>query len=175
MVTIKERIPPAWRKCLARAPLAIGLMALIFAQSATAGLVGDLGVLSIVLSNLGHAVTFGLLAALLWWALRPVTGRALPIAVAVALLYGISDEIHQSFVAARDAADDFREARVTFLEALKGVGQAIAKRTRQLSLVVGIESLEDLLGRAAQLGAKLFIEIVWGFEHLAQLIDDLVQ
>ena len=104
MVTIKERIPPAWRKCLARAPLAIGLMALIFAQSATAGLVGDLGVLSIVLSNLGHAVTFGLLAALLWWALRPVTGRALPIAVAVALLYGISDEIHQSFVAARDAA-----------------------------------------------------------------------
>ncbi len=39
----------------------------------------------------------------------------------------------------------------------------------------GIEGLEDLLGRAAQLGAKLFIEIVGGFERLAQLIDGLVQ
>jgi hypothetical protein len=41
--------------------------------------------------------------------------------------------------------------------------------------VIGIESLEDLLGGTAQLGAKLLIEIVGVFERLAQLIDDLAQ
>jgi len=62
-----------------------------------------------------------------------------------------------------------------FLESLEGIRQAIAKRARQLSLVIGIESLENLLGGTAQLGAKPLVEIVGVFEHLAQLSDDLVQ
>ena len=47
-----------------------------------------------------------------------------------------------------------------FFESFEGVRQAIAKRARPLSLVIGIESLEDLLGGTAQLDAKLLIEIV---------------
>jgi VanZ family protein len=79
-------------------------MALIFIQSSQPGLVEDLGIWTVILSNVGHAVMFGSMAALLWWALRPVTDLALPIAVGVALLYGISDEVHQAFVAARTAS-----------------------------------------------------------------------
>jgi hypothetical protein len=41
--------------------------------------------------------------------------------------------------------------------------------------MVGIERLEDLLGRATQLGAEFLVEIFRVFEYLAQLINDLAQ
>ena len=98
------RLSPAWRTCLRRAPFALALMALIFLQSSQAGVLGDLGVFNLILSSAAHMLMFGLLTAVLWWMLRPVTGRALLIAVVLAALYGVSDEIHQSFVATRTAS-----------------------------------------------------------------------
>ena len=84
-------------------PLAIVLAALIFLQSSQPGPLGDLGVWNLILSSIGHVVVFAALTALLWWALEPVTDRALLIAITIAVLYGVSDEVHQSFVAARTA------------------------------------------------------------------------
>jgi VanZ family protein len=51
-----------------------------------------------------HFSEFGILAALWLWALRPALGvRAYAVAAAVAVLYAISDEFHQSFVEGRDS------------------------------------------------------------------------
>ena len=53
--------------------------------------------------KLVHLVVFGMLAALLRWALPAIRGRWL-VAFVGAVLYGISDEIHQSFVPTREGA-----------------------------------------------------------------------
>ena len=49
----------------------------------------------------GHLIAYSVLAGLLWWALRGV-GLQYPAtwALALAVLYGASDEFHQSFVPA---------------------------------------------------------------------------
>jgi hypothetical protein len=55
----------------------------------------------------GHLTEYGVLAALLWWALHgtglryPATG-----ALVLAVLYGMTDEIHQSFVPGRNMSVD---------------------------------------------------------------------
>ena len=79
-----SRLSPAWRACLRRAPFALALMGLIFLQSSQPGVLGDLGVFSLILSSVAHVLMFGLLAAVLWWVLKPVSGWALLIAVVVA-------------------------------------------------------------------------------------------
>ena len=50
----------------------------------------------------GHLIVFGVLAALLWWALRGM-GVRYPAtwALVLAVLYGVTDEYHQSFVPGR--------------------------------------------------------------------------
>jgi VanZ family protein len=58
---------------------------------------------------LSHGSAYLVLAALACRALtggfrRPVGGRELLLAVALATLYGVSDEYHQSFVPGRDAS-----------------------------------------------------------------------
>ena len=78
------------------------------------------------------------------------------------VLRGLDSHITQRI---RQATNGLRDLRVGFFESFEGVRQAIAKRARQLSLV--IEGLEDLFSRTAQLSAKLLIEIVGVFEHLA--------
>ena len=99
-----SRLSPVWRTCLRRSPFALTLMALIFLQSSQPGVLNDLGVFNLILSSVAHLLIFGLLATVLWWVLKPVSGWALLIAVVVAGLYGVSDEIHQSFVATRTAS-----------------------------------------------------------------------
>ena len=48
---------------------------------------------------IGHFMVYGVLAALLWWALRGVgVRRPLLWALAVTVLYSFTDEFHQSFV-----------------------------------------------------------------------------
>ena len=71
-------------------------MAVIFFLSAQPHLATDLGTLDVILRKCAHMVEFGLLA-LLWWR---ALGRPEP-AVAIALLYAIGDEWHQSFVDGR--------------------------------------------------------------------------
>jgi VanZ family protein len=82
----------------------VGWAALIFALSATPNLrfVPDAG-LDFVIRKLGHMGVFGILALLLWWAMAGSTAWRRPWAWAFALtvVYAVSDEFHQEFVAGR--------------------------------------------------------------------------
>ncbi|HEU0019529.1 MAG TPA: VanZ family protein [Thermoleophilaceae bacterium] len=79
------------------------LMALIYAFSAMPSDGTDHGVLVLVLRKLTHFGEYFALTALWWWALRTQVGgrRALAPAVAIAIGYAITDEIHQTFVDGR--------------------------------------------------------------------------
>ena len=77
-------------------PLAI--MALIFALSATPDLSSGLGVWDTVLRKLAHVTIFAALALTL---LRAARWRRPVLAIAIALAYAVSDEIHQHFVEGR--------------------------------------------------------------------------
>jgi VanZ family protein len=76
----------------------LGVMALIFALSSTPDLSTGLGTWDTVLRKIGHLTVYGVLwttlARALQWR-RPVA------AAAIAILYAISDEVHQSFVTGR--------------------------------------------------------------------------
>ncbi|MER3438898.1 MAG: hypothetical protein C4346_15635 [Chloroflexota bacterium] len=81
---------------------AILWMAVIFGLSSRRSLpTGGIDAVSI----LGHFTVYAMLAALLKWGLRreglPMR-RALVLAFALATLYGVTDEVHQSFVPGRD-------------------------------------------------------------------------
>ncbi|MGZ5308085.1 MAG: VanZ family protein [Solirubrobacterales bacterium] len=91
-----EITAPAYRRALAP----IALMGLIFVLSAQT-FEGDLSTVEVVIRKLGHMGEFGLLTVLWWWALRPFTRRALPVAALISLLYAFSDEFHQGFVEGR--------------------------------------------------------------------------
>jgi hypothetical protein len=83
----------------ATAPLA--LMALIFYLSAQEAVGPDLPAWVRVVAHFGE---YALLAALWVWALAPLLGRrAILLAAAIAFIYALSDEYHQSFVEGRDA------------------------------------------------------------------------
>lgn len=88
---------------LARALAPLALMALIFFLSAQPDLGTDLGVIDLIGRKIGHAGAYATLTVLWWWALAPVAGRRrrLIAAAAIALLYGISDEYHQTFTDGR--------------------------------------------------------------------------
>ena len=73
--------------------------ALIFAFSSIPSLGTGLGTWDLVLRKLAHAAEYAVLGALLVRALR----RPLP-AWGLAVLYAISDEVHQTFVAGRRGA-----------------------------------------------------------------------
>lgn len=96
---------------LPRAPWARALPALvwmlaIFVMSAQHGVPSTLGFSSEMLAVAGHLVSYGLLALLLLLALpdQPIgTRRRYLLAVLLATLYGLSDELHQSFVPGRSA------------------------------------------------------------------------
>ncbi len=79
------------------------LMAAIFALSAQRDLTTGLGALDLIARKIAHAFEFGLLFALWDRALRTALDprRALPIAVAIALVYAGLDEWHQTFVSGR--------------------------------------------------------------------------
>jgi VanZ family protein len=83
------------------APLA--LMALIYAFSAMPSDGTDHGPLMLVLRKLTHFGEYFALTGLWWWALRTRIGgrRALAPAVAIAIGYAVTDEIHQTFVDGR--------------------------------------------------------------------------
>lgn len=86
---------------VARSLAPLALMALIFFLSAQPDLDSGLGIWDTVLRKLAHFSEYCALTLLWAWALRPVSGRAVPLAATIALLYAATDEYHQSFVADR--------------------------------------------------------------------------
>jgi VanZ family protein len=78
-------------------------MALIFVLSAQPDLSSGLGILDLVGRKIVHAALYGLLCWL--WARALATrlsgARAVACALAVSVLYAVSDEYHQTFVAGR--------------------------------------------------------------------------
>ncbi|MFP5364561.1 MAG: VanZ family protein [Thermoleophilia bacterium] len=77
-------------------PLAV--MAVIFALSATPDLSSGLGAWDLLLRKLAHVTVFGVL----WLTLaRAMRWRRPLVATVIAILYAISDELHQSFVEGR--------------------------------------------------------------------------
>lgn len=81
----------------------IALMALIFALSAMPSDGEEHGVPMLVARKIGHFGEYFALMALWWWALRTRIGgrRAIVPALAIAIGYAVTDEVHQSFVDGR--------------------------------------------------------------------------
>jgi VanZ family protein len=73
--------------------------AVIFALSSIPSLGTGLGTWDLLLRKLAHAAEYAVLGALLLRALR----RPLP-AFALAVLYAVTDEVHQTFVPGREGA-----------------------------------------------------------------------
>lgn len=91
----------ALSSALPRALAPLALMALIFYLSADSDPGPDLPAFTRVVA---HFSEYALLATLWIWALLPALGRQAPLAAAaISLLYAISDEYHQGFVAGRDS------------------------------------------------------------------------
>ena len=116
-------------------PLAV--MALIFALSATPDLSSGLGAWDLVLRKLAHITIFGVL----WLTLARAARWRRPVVTAViALLYAVSDEVHQSFVEGRHGSP------VDVLIDAVGIGLAM------LAWVVATRRREVTSGRAASAG-----------------------
>ena len=134
MATPSEPQSPNYgRSALAWAPVG-AWAALIFLASAQSDLVfvPDAS-LDLVVRKLGHAAVFGILALLLWRAIATTTRLRRPWAwaLALAILYAISDELHQGGVSGRypspvDVAIDAAGALV----AVAAVGSVLLRRPR---------------------------------------------
>ena len=97
---------PAWRRHALRWGPAVLWAALIFGLSSMSSLPPPPGGLT---DKHAHFVTYGVLAALVVWGLTDraparTTWAAAAAAVALAALYGASDEWHQSFVPGREVS-----------------------------------------------------------------------
>lgn len=102
---------------------AIAWMAVIFTLSSVSGLrVSDDAAVDRPFRVLGHLLSYALLAALLLYAmagLRRPGIRQIAIAYGISLVYGVSDEIHQTFVPDRSGRID--DLLVDALGAVGGV------------------------------------------------------
>ena len=85
---------------------ALAWMGVIFVLSAQPALPAAPGLGATLTTIGGHLVVFTVLALLLAWGLREIVApRVLtPLAFALAVAYGLSDELHQAFIPGRDAA-----------------------------------------------------------------------
>ncbi|MDQ3549496.1 MAG: VanZ family protein [Chloroflexota bacterium] len=86
---------------------AITWMAFIFAMSSTRQFSQPFGLSTFFMSIAAHMILYGVLALLLLFAVDRSPRRArssMTAAIAIAALYGVSDEFHQSFVPGRDAS-----------------------------------------------------------------------
>jgi VanZ family protein len=94
-------------------------MAVIFLLSSQEAFPAPRGVSAELLAILAHFLIFGFLSVLVLLAVNgvgPISSRAVVIAVALTTLYGISDEIHQSFVPGRNPS--FLDVIVDFVGAV---------------------------------------------------------
>jgi VanZ family protein len=82
-------------------------MGMIFWLSSRSSLPSPPGISYAISANAGHFLVFFALATFILFGLgagKQASRRELYIAGALALLYGVSDELHQSFVPGRDAS-----------------------------------------------------------------------
>lgn len=81
-------------------------MAVIFFLSHQPDLSSGLGVWDLIGRKIIHAAEYALLCFLWWRALATVTrpGRAVAAAAAIAVIYAVSDEFHQSFIEGRNGS-----------------------------------------------------------------------
>ncbi len=97
-ITLRTRVL-AWLPALAWAGLIFGLSA-----QPNLRFVDDAG-LDFVVRKAGHMGVFGILALLVWRALAMTTAWRRPrtwlVAIGAAVLYAVTDELHQGFVAGR--------------------------------------------------------------------------
>lgn len=92
---------PSARTALIRVAAPLALMGLIFFLSAQPNLDSGLGIWDTIGRKLVHLGIYSALTLAWAWALRPVLERPALAAAAISLLYAISDEYHQTFVAGR--------------------------------------------------------------------------
>ena len=117
---------------------ALTLMAVIYALSAQPDLGTGLGAWDTVLRKLAHMAEFGLLFLLLVFAFGRATPRALAAAAAVAVLYAVSDELHQTTVEGRvgspvDVLIDSAGVALAGLALRVGLVHAVLRRLRRLA------------------------------------------
>jgi VanZ family protein len=81
----------------------LAMMAVIFVLSSMPADQEDHGTLYVISRKLAHLGEYALLAALWWRALltKLEHRRALPLAFVTAVLYAVTDELHQTFVSGR--------------------------------------------------------------------------
>jgi VanZ family protein len=109
---------------------ALALMALIFAFSAMPSDDPDRGLLVLLARKATHFSEYFALTSLWWWALATrVGGRsAMAPAVAIAIAYAISDELHQTFVDGR--VGTWRDVLIDSAGALTATWLIARTRTR---------------------------------------------
>lgn len=107
-------------------------MAIIFGLSSRSTIPTAPGFGANLTASAGHLVAYGVLGTLVLIALRTwfaFTWRVAAAAIVIAVLYGLTDEIHQSFVPGRDAS-----AADLLLDAIGAtIGVAILYRWRSKS------------------------------------------
>ena len=108
-------------------------MAIIFALSAQSSLPhAPADLLDIIVKKLGHALGYALLAVVLCRALQPkgpLKRSRVNIALALALLYAVSDEVHQALVPGRTPSAV--DVGIDFAGALAGAWSATWERRRR--------------------------------------------
>ncbi|MEX1142171.1 MAG: VanZ family protein [Thermoleophilaceae bacterium] len=112
---------------------ALALMALIFAFSGLPSDGDEKGLLVLVARKAAHFGEYFLLTALWWWALRTKMSsrRALLPALAIAIGYAITDEIHQTFVDGR--VGTWRDVAIDSAGALAAAWLIARSRARSLA------------------------------------------
>jgi VanZ family protein len=105
---------------------------LIFVLSAQPGLrVAPDEAADLVLRKLGHMAVFGILALLAWRAVERTTSVRRPWAwaLAIAVVYALTDELHQAFVATRHPS--LVDVAIDALGAVVAVGGLVLVRSRR--------------------------------------------
>jgi VanZ family protein len=91
----------ATQRSLRRSAAPLAWMVVIFLLSAQPDLSTHLGIWDLVGRKIAHMATYALLTWLWFWALRGTVAHPMVAAVAISLLYAVSDEYHQHFVHGR--------------------------------------------------------------------------
>jgi VanZ family protein len=121
-----------WARAAAVWAPPLAMMALIFALSGMPNHDPDQGVLVLLLRKLAHFTEYALLLALWFRALRTRLdpGPALLTALAIAVAYAASDELHQTFVDGRFGTP--RDVAIDAAGAAVAAGLIVRKQQRSM-------------------------------------------